>query len=114
MEDIVLERRRYRTVEPEDVAIIPLATPLLAGPGSITTVMILMNPPFGPVITLLVIIANTMVAWAILSESYLLARLLGRSGLRVFTKLMGLIIVAFAVMFVREGIISIMGRIQLE
>jgi multiple antibiotic resistance protein len=110
IEDIVLERRRHRAAEPEDVAIIPLGTPLLAGPGSITTVMILMKPPFGPIVTLLVIIANTIVAWIILSESYFLARLLGRSGLRVITKLMGLIIVAFAVMFIREGIIGIIGQ----
>ena len=103
--DLMLERGRFRTAEPEEYAVVPIATPLLAGPGSITTVMIM--SPSNPVITLLVIIANVAVAWVLFVESEFLLRILGKNGMRVITRIMGLIVAALAVMFIREGIIGI-------
>jgi multiple antibiotic resistance protein len=107
--DLMLERGRFRTAEPEEYAVVPLATPLLAGPGSITTVMIM--TPSNPVITLLVIVANVIVAWVLFVKSEFLLRILGKNGMRVITRIMGLIVAALAVMFIREGILGIIGQV---
>ena len=106
VEDIVLEKRRYRTVEAEELAVVPLGTPLLAGPGSLTTVIILANSPFNLLVAFLAIVSNVALAWAILYVSERLFMHLGRTGLRAIMKIMGLIIVSFAVMFIREGIMG--------
>jgi len=108
--DLMMEPRRFRTAEPEELAVVPLATPLLAGPGSITTVMIM--KPFGPVITFFVIIVNVLAAWFILVKSESIMRLLGKNGMRVATRILGLIVAAIAVMFIREGILGIISQIR--
>lgn len=112
VESLVAEPRRFRTAEPEEIAAVPLGTPLLAGPGSITAVMIMMTFPHGPVLTFLVIIVNILLAWLILANSEFLMHLLGKNGMRVITRILGLLIVAFAVMFIREGITGILSQIQ--
>ncbi len=108
--DLMLEQKRFRTADPDEFAVVPLATPLLAGPGSITTVMI-MGTSFGPVITFLVIVANVTVSWFMFVESEFLLHLLGKNGMRVITRIMGLIVAALAVMFIREGIVGIISQL---
>lgn len=103
VEDMVLERRRYRMVEAEELAFVPLGTPLLAGPGSLVTVMILMKE-FNLPVAFLAIVSNTLLAWVIFRTSEKLSTYLGKTGLRVIMKIMGLIIISFAVKFIREGI----------
>ena len=51
-------RKEKTSAEPSDVAVFPLATPLLAGPGAISTVIILANPPYGPFMVFLVIFST--------------------------------------------------------
>ncbi|MCP8310780.1 MAG: MarC family protein [Candidatus Methylarchaceae archaeon HK01B] len=103
------EASKVKRVDAREIAAFPLATPLLAGPGAISTVMILMNPPYGPLITSAVIISNCLLAWIILRQGKIVQRILGKNGTRVFTRIMGLLIAAIAITFVREGIMAIIG-----
>ena len=96
----------------DEVAIVPLATPLLAGPGSISTVMYLMIPPFGPMPALISIAANVAVAYIIFQSSSKVISTLGINGVKVFTRIMGLIIAAFAVTLIREGIAGIIAGLK--
>lgn len=96
-----------RSVGPVEFAAFPLATPLLAGPGAISAVIIFAGPPYGPALDLLVIIGNSLLAWIILSRAAVVQRLLGRQGTQVFTRLMGLLIASIGVAFVTEGIVAI-------
>jgi len=100
-----------RSIEAVDIAAFPLATPLLAGPGAISTVIILSNPPYGPLITTLVILLNALFAWAILGNASRVQKLLGTQGTRIFTRLMGLLIAAIGVAFVREGVVGIVQSV---
>lgn len=102
---------RTRELEPEEVAAFPLATPLLAGPGAISTVVILANPPYGPIITFIVITLNAFLSYFILIRSELVQRLLGVNGTKALTRIMALLIAAIGVAFVREGLIGIMKSI---
>jgi multiple antibiotic resistance protein len=97
--------------EASEVAVFPLATPLLAGPGAISTVVILANPPYGPLLTFVVITGNALVAYAILAKSDWVQRILGENGSQALSRITALLIAALAVSFVREGIVNIVGTI---
>src|SRR3989338_2989373 len=60
-----------------EIAAVPLATPLITGPGVITTVMILVNQ-FGYIVTLTASLLNLFITWIVLRQSELLFRILGR------------------------------------
>jgi multiple antibiotic resistance protein len=90
----------------EDVAIVPLAIPLLAGPGAIATVMVLMSRASGPVWVIAVVasIVVTMAAsYFLLRGASLVQRFLGQSGVAIFQRVMGLLLAAIAVQFIAEG-----------
>jgi len=90
----------------EDVAIVPLAIPLLAGPGAIATVMVLMSRAAGPlwVTAVILSIVVTMVAsYFLLRGASLVQRFLGQSGVAIFQRVMGLLLAAIAVQFIAEG-----------
>ena len=100
-------RTKPENEEAADVAVFPLAIPLLAGPGAISTVVILANPPYGPLLTFIVITGNALVSYAILSKSDWVSRILGENGSRALSRITALLIAALAVSFVREGIVNI-------
>ena len=95
----------------EEIAVFPLATPLLAGPGSISVVMLTVNPPFGPFTTLAIIILNVVIAWIVLSLGSKIGSLLGYQGEMVISRIMGLITGAIAVSFIREGVMGIIEKL---
>lgn len=94
-------------LERENVGITPLGVPLLTGPGAITTVMILVATHGAPADRLLIYVAVAIVfvaAFVLLFAGERLFGFMGRSGLMVFTRIMGLILAALAVQFVVTGL----------
>jgi multiple antibiotic resistance protein len=89
-----------------EIAVVPLGTPILAGAGSLSTVIVFDHQadswsewgtlPVG-------IIVNAILCWALLHYSDGLIRLLGRTGVNVISRLMGMILVAMAVQFMADG-----------
>ncbi len=91
----------------EDVGIMPLGVPMLAGPGAISTVMVLAGGAKTPVVTAGVYMAITLTAavcYVTLSAATMVERRLGQTGMRILTRLMGLVLCAIAVQFVVDGI----------
>jgi multiple antibiotic resistance protein len=86
-----------------DVALVPLATPLIAGPGMITTAVILAKE-YGYAATLAGIALNLGLSYVLFLHSGLLLKIFGRKGSLIFAKLMGLILVAMGVEFIRNGL----------
>ncbi len=86
-----------------DISVVPLATPLIAGPGMITSAVILAKE-YGYVLTLAGIVANLIVTRLLFRYAYLVLRLLGDKGALAFAKVMGLIIVAIGVEFIRSAL----------
>ncbi len=94
-------------IEKEDVGIMPLGVPMLAGPGAISTVMVLAGTSKAAVTTagLYGAIALTaVVCYATLAAATRVERRLGQTGMRILTRLMGLVLCAIAVQFVVDGI----------
>jgi len=91
----------------EDIAIVPMATPLLAGPGSIYVVMYLYTK-YGVWPTLFSIMLNSLIAFILLKYSGFLLSKLGKNVILVLSRIMSFLLAVIAVMMLREGIFSIM------
>ncbi|PYP01736.1 MAG: antibiotic resistance protein MarC [Gemmatimonadetes bacterium] len=94
-------------IQKEDVGIMPLGVPMLAGPGAISTVMVLAGASKSPVTTIGVYAAIALTAflcYVTLAAATGLERRLGQTGMRILTRLMGLVLCAIAVQFIIDGI----------
>jgi multiple antibiotic resistance protein len=108
-------RSRDRTTRTEqeeaeqksDVGIIPLGIPTLAGPGSITTVITLTAQATSRMELIGLygaIVAVMIVAWMVLAVAPFIVKRVGRTGMNVMTRLMGLLIMVIGVQFIIEGV----------
>ena len=101
---------RQEALEREAVGIVPLGIPMLAGPGAITTVMVLMASASAPLdmsaIAIIVgsILGTMGITWVLLVEAEWVFRRIGRMGAYAISRIMGLILAAIAVQFVILGI----------
>lgn len=88
-----------------DVAITPLALPLLTGPGTLTTVMLLMSESPNPHISVIVgIVAAMFVSWLILRQANFIDQWFGAEGEVIVTQLLGFLLAALAVEIGSTGI----------
>jgi multiple antibiotic resistance protein len=91
----------------DSVAVVPLAMPLLAGPGSISVMILTATQTEGVLGHVLAIAAAGLVClsiWIILALSAPIASFLGTTGMNVATRFMGLILAAIAVEFLASGL----------
>jgi multiple antibiotic resistance protein len=112
--DMLFERRTQRREGQQaeanhDPSVFPLATPLIAGPGAFTTMILLVNntPATGLAHTaaILVVMALVIVSTFVLFLSAgVIERLMGRTGIVVITRLLGMLLAALSVQFVLDGI----------
>lgn len=89
-----------------DISIVPLATPLLAGPGAIATVVMLSAEQQGVIgsLPLYIAIAVTFtVSYYVLRLGPIVQRLFGTSGMAMFERVMGLLLAAVGIQFMAEG-----------
>jgi multiple antibiotic resistance protein len=98
------EAKEEREMSVERITVFPLATPLLAGPGSISTIMVITESLGGPILTLVVVLANALVSYAILSNYQVILSKLGKPVTIMTAKISNLIVAALAVSLVRQGI----------
>ncbi len=90
----------------EDISVFPLATPLLTGPGAITTVVVLMGTAVTfplKALVLAALVLTFVATYFILKFSDYIDQALGITGIMVMTRIMGLILGAIAVNFVAQG-----------
>ena len=98
---------RAEGIQKDDIGILPLGVPMLAGPGAISTVMVIALGSKGPVAyaALYVSIALTaLISYFTLAAASMVERRLGQTGMRILTRLMGLVLCAIAVQFIIDGI----------
>jgi len=101
--------------EREDISFFPLAVPMLAGPGAITTAIVLMKTAdliSFKVIVLVSIILTFLITWLLFRMSEQIHRVLGVTGSMVVTRMMGLVLGAIAVQFITTGLWGIYLALQ--
>lgn len=94
-------------IRKEDVALTPLAMPLLAGPGAISTVMVLAGQARTPARAAVVygsIVVTLLISWIMLRLGDRVMMRFGQTGIRVTMRIMGLMLAAVAVQFIVTGI----------
>lgn len=111
--DMLFERRSQRRegqqADPDhDPSVFPLATPLIAGPGAIATMILLVGKSgdgwLGTVAVLGLLAGMIVATYLFLLASPYLERLLGRTGTIVITRLLGMLLAALSVQFVIDGV----------
>lgn len=98
----------------EDVGIIPLGLPTLAGPGAITTVVTLVaqaRSPMEHAAVYLAIVAVMIITWIVLGVAPLLLRRFGNTGLNVLTRVMGLLVMVIGMQFIINGTVNVLSGV---
>ncbi len=102
------DEEEQEAISRTDISVFPLATPLIAGPGSMGAAILLMANQEGDVTGQAIIIASLLAVLLLTFVSLLLAgkiqNLLGVTGMHVITRVMGVLLSALAVQFIFDGI----------
>ena len=98
-----------------NAALVPLGTPLLAGPGAIVAAMVAVESAASPVAgwtsVTAAMIATHVVIWLTLRFSVALHRFLGDSAIRVLTRIFGLLLAAIAVQMIADGVLAYIAAV---
>jgi multiple antibiotic resistance protein len=89
-------------VLPEDFGVVPLGLPLIAGPATLTTLLILMDS-VGTKVTLLGLLINLLIVAFAFRFADFLAKLFGKTTLRAISRIIALLLAAIAVSMIRRG-----------
>jgi multiple antibiotic resistance protein len=113
--DMLFERRTQRREgqkgDPQhDPSVFPLATPLIAGPGALATMILLVGQSgsgwVGAIAVQVLMLAMVGITFLFLLAAPTFERLLGRTGTLVITRLLGMLLAALSVQFVIDGVIG--------
>lgn len=105
----VSDEERTQAVSSEDVAFMPVAMPMLSGPGSIAVTIALATEAGGIVSYMGIaagIVVISLIAWATLHYSGAIVRVIGDTGMNALTRIMGLILICIGITFVTGGIVE--------
>jgi multiple antibiotic resistance protein len=100
---------KYESKEGEDIAVMPLATPMITGPGAITTAIVLMNEAVPMGFTAMAIVIGVSIAaiaatYVMMCNADLIVNRVGERQSRAINRLMGMLLIAIAVQFVINAI----------
>jgi multiple antibiotic resistance protein len=98
--------------EKDDLSVVPFATPLLSGPGAITSVVVFSTGPGAGASGYLAVLALAVVlvflaAYWVLRSAVPIKRMLGRSGMNVVQQMMGLLLAALSLQFIAQGLVPL-------
>jgi multiple antibiotic resistance protein len=92
----------------EDISVFPLAIPMIAGPGTIATTILYVDLAAPNIFDLLsvaaAIISALIVAWLVMRSSMWIVRRVGRTGILVVSRILGILLAALAIQFILNGI----------
>jgi len=108
----ITEKERAEVVDQEDISIIPMGIPVLAGPGSIATIMVYRSNAEQnyQIVTLsLAILIAGILVYYVLKYSHILVERFGKTALRIISRIMGILVVTMAVQFIISGVTQILS-----
>ncbi|MBM7036697.1 YchE family NAAT transporter [Vibrio ulleungensis] len=101
------QQEKSENASREQVGVVPLAMPLMAGPGAISSTIVLGTEHSGFLDILAIsatIVVFSLFAWALFRSAPYIVRLLGQTGINVITRIMGLILGALGIEFIVHGV----------
>ncbi|MDG1431055.1 MAG: MarC family protein [Paracoccaceae bacterium] len=112
--DMLFERRTKRredkVVDLPDPSVFPLATPLIAGPGAIASIILLMGQADGVLGSITVIGVMAVVValvFVLFIAGGLLEKAIGQTGINVVTRLLGMLLAALSIQFIIDGLLTV-------
>ncbi|MEO6992056.1 MAG: MarC family protein [Lacunisphaera sp.] len=104
--ELVLSAKATENIS-EDFGVVPLGMPMIAGPASITTLLVLaQTPAIGLQVALLALVANLAIVILALHYSHWFGQKIGTTGLRAISKIIVMLLAAIAVSMIRRGLKS--------
>lgn len=103
----------------EDVSVFPLAIPMIAGPGTIATTILYVNlatatgNPISMLAVAAAIVSALFLAWLVMRSSHWIIHLIGRTGILVLSRILGILLAALAIQFVFNGILEFIQVVKL-
>jgi len=94
--EMILGVRIFKDEEPETASVVPLAFPLIAGAGTLTTILTI-RAEYHTINIAIAILLNMIFVYAVLKSSQKIEHFLGKSGINVVRKVFGIILLAIAV-----------------
>ncbi len=91
------------------IGVVPLGTPLIAGPATLTTALVLVGQ-YGYLPVVLSLVVNILLAWLVFAQAGRIIRLIGINGSRALAKVASLLLAAIAVKLIRSGIMELAGQ----
>ncbi len=107
--EMILGITLYRDDEPETASIVPIAFPLIAGAGTMTSILAL-RAEYQVENIVVAIILNTIFVYIVLKSSSKIERVLGKNGLSVIRKVFGVVLLAIAVKLFASNINQLLGN----
>lgn len=93
--------------ESDDITVFPMAFPLIAGPGALTSVILLMGRAEGKwgesILVVVMLLAALFLVWLCLANARWVIRVLGHTGSNLVARVMGIVLAALAVQFIVDG-----------
>ncbi len=91
----------------DTLGVVPIGTPLLAGPATLTTLVILAGTYSYPIV-IFSLFLNLLIAWIMLDRAQLVIKIMGIHGIKAFAKVMALLLSAIAVSLIKRGLMKIL------
>ncbi|MEK6791380.1 MAG: MarC family protein [Deltaproteobacteria bacterium] len=102
--DIVMSSHARSELKPDyGVGVVPIGTPLIAGPAALTT-LIMLNDLYGFAVTASALAANLFIVWFVFQWAETIVGRIGENGAKGISKVISLLLAAIAVMMIRRGI----------
>lgn len=105
----ILSSSETRRTPGEHIGIVPLGIPLIMGPAALTTILILADK-FGYGLTVISLSANFIIILTVLINAKLITKAIGVGGAKAFAKVASLLLAAYAIMMIREGITEVVTK----
>ncbi|MEW6034798.1 MAG: MarC family protein [Chloroflexota bacterium] len=110
LKDMLTGKMVEAVLKEEMVAVVPIGTPLIVGPATVTT-LILLSSQYSWWVVLVSLALNLLAAWLLFLQSNRVVAFLGQGGVRAFSKVMSLLLAAIGVKMVFVGISQVLPGI---
>jgi len=110
----ITEKERAEVVDQDDISIIPMGIPVLAGPGAIATIMVYrsnVTQSYQVGILVLSILFSGLVVYLTLKYAHRMVNRFGKTSLRIISRIMGLLVVTMAIQFIISGVSAVMIKV---
>lgn len=107
--NLVQQGEKTAYTDADLVGVVPLGIPIIAGPATLT-ITLMMAGTHGLVMVLGALCLNVAIAWAIFTQADRIIKLIGVGGSRAVAKVISVLLAAFAVSMIRNGIMGLMGK----